>query len=113
MRKIQRISRKRHREDRIVDTSLCHSEEVVKFRKLLGLTTREFGRVFEFSQTSLNALERGKISGKDVLKRLEIIMKFPSVALNYLVLNQGCLAYDKWVVASEQLKERARSSDIS
>jgi len=88
-------------------------EEVVKFRKLLGLTTREFGRVFEFSQTSLNALERGKISGKDVLKRLEIIMKFPSVALNYLVLNQGCLAYDKWVVASEQLKKRARSSDNS
>ena len=33
-------------------------EDVMKFRELLGLTTREFATVFEFSQASLNAFER-------------------------------------------------------
>jgi HipA-like protein len=84
------------------------SEDLIKFRESLGLTTREFGKVFEFSQASLNALERGRTSGKDILKRLEILINFPAVALNFLILNSGCLAYDKWIAASEQLKKREK-----
>jgi len=80
-------------------------EDLIKFRESLGLTTREFGKVFEFSQPSLNALERGRTSGKDILKRLEILIHYPDVALDLLNLNRGCLVPDKWIAAAEQLKK--------
>lgn len=80
-------------------------EDLIKFRESLGLTTREFAKAFEFSQPSLNALERGRTSGKDILKRLEILLNFPAVALDLLILNSGCLVYDKWIAAVAQLKK--------
>src|SRR3990167_7969123 len=58
-----------------------HSKDIVEFRNMLGLTTREFASVFEFSQSSLNALERGRRKGVETLKRLEILLHFPKVAL--------------------------------
>lgn len=81
------------------------AQDVIKFRSALGLTTREFAKVFELSQTSLNAFERGRVSGKDILKRLEIILNFPEVALNLLKLNSGYLAYEKWAAATDYLKK--------
>jgi HipA-like protein len=80
-------------------------EDLIKFRESLGLTTREFAKVFEFSQPSLNALERGRTSGKDILKRLEILLNFPDVTLDLLILNSGYLIYDKWIDAVKQLKK--------
>jgi HipA-like protein len=80
------------------------NEDVIKFRKSLGLTTREFAAVFEFSQTSLNALERNRILGSEILKRLEIILNFPSVALDFLQINGGHLIYEKWIKATNKLK---------
>ena len=71
---------------------------------MLGLTTREFASVFEFSQNSLNALERGRITGNEILKRLEILLHFPSVTLYFLLVNSGYLIHEKWVFATEKLK---------
>lgn len=85
-------------------------EDLRKFRKFLGLTTREFATVFEFSQTSLNAFEKGRTSGKDILKRLEILLNFPAVSLDLLFVNSGYLVYEKWNNAVEKLKERSKSS---
>lgn len=84
--------------------------DLIKFREFLGLTTREFAAVFEFSHTSLNAFERGKTSGKDILKRLEILLNFPVVALDLLFVNSGLLVYEKWSNATEKLKERAKNT---
>ena len=84
-------------------------EDLKKFRELLGLTTREFAMVFQFSQTSLNAFERGRTSGKDILKRLEILLKFPAVSLDLLFVNQGYLVYKKWSNATEKLTEMAKN----
>lgn len=80
------------------------TEDVIKFRKLLGLTTREFAAVFEFSQSSLNALERNRILGSEILKRIEIIFNFPNVALDFLLINGGHLTYEKWIKATNELK---------
>jgi HipA-like protein len=88
-------------------------EDLIKFRESLGLTTREFGKVFEFSQPSLNALERGRTSGKDVLKRVEILINFPDVGLDFLLLNSGCLVHDKWIAAVKQLKKRGKSDLVA
>lgn len=84
------------------------TEDVIKFRESLGLTTREFSAIFEFSQSSLNALERNRILGSEILKRLEIILNFPSVALDFLFINGGHLIYEKWVKATDKLKEQQK-----
>lgn len=86
-------------------------EELIKFRQLLNLTTREFAKIFELSQSSLNALEKKRALGKDLLKRLEIILKFPSVALYFLIVNGGMLIYDKMNNATRVLQELARKSE--
>lgn len=86
-------------------------EALIQFRRSLGLTTREFARVFEFSQASLNALERGRTSGKDILKRLEIFLNFPAVALDFLIVNSGCLSHEKWTEAVNYLKTQAIKKD--
>lgn len=78
--------------------------EVVKFREHLGLTTREFAAVFEFSQSTINALERNRIAGSEIQKRLEMILSFPEVALKYLFLNGGYLMSKKLKAATDALK---------
>lgn len=83
-------------------------EDLKNFRKFLGLTTREFATVFEFSHTSLNAFEKGRTSGKDILKRLEILLNFPAVSLDLLLMNSGYLVYEKWNNAVEKLKEKSK-----
>lgn len=82
-------------------------QEIIKFRNMLGLTTREFAAVFEFSQDSLNALERGRRSGVEILKRLEILLYFPDVASYLLLVNRGYLTHEKWATASEKIKKLA------
>lgn len=81
------------------------SKDVIEFRKSLGLTTREFAHVFEFSQSSINALERGRHKGKDLLKRLELIVRFPETALYLLTLNGGILQSAKLRQAHTVLKQ--------
>lgn len=80
------------------------SEDVKKFRQSLGLTTREFAAVFEFSQATINALERGRIGGSEILKRMEILLNYPEVAVDLLKINGGALIHSKWVKALEAIK---------
>lgn len=82
-------------------------EDIVEFRNRLGLTTREFAAVFELSQNTLNSFERGRRGGVEILKRLEIILYFPNVALYFLTINSGYLAHEKWIIASAALKNSA------
>ncbi len=84
------------------------AEDVKTFRESLGLTTREFSAVFEFSQSSLNSLERNRILGIEILKRLEIILNFPNVALDFLLINGGYLIYEKWITAKNKLQDISR-----
>lgn len=86
------------------------AQDVISFRESLGLTTREFSDVFEFSQSSLNALERNRILGNEILKRLEIILNFPKVAMEFLLINGGHLTYEKWIMANNKLKVIDRRS---
>jgi len=83
-------------------------EDLKNFREFLGLTTREFARVFEFSHTSLNAFEKGRTFGKDILKRLEILLNFPEVSSDLLFVNSGHLVYEKSINIIEKLKERVK-----
>lgn len=80
-------------------------EDLLNFRESLGLSSREFAAVFEFSQTSLNAFERNRILGSEILKRLEILINFPAVSAHLLFLNGGCLIHEKWKKALHALKK--------
>ncbi|MBT3393685.1 MAG: hypothetical protein HN411_01060 [Waddliaceae bacterium] len=82
------------------------SQNLIDFRNSLNLTTREFAQVFEFSQASLNAFETNKTSGKNIVKRLEMIILFPSVALYLLKINSGVLIYQKRINAINEIKKR-------
>ncbi|MBS0616098.1 MAG: HipA N-terminal domain-containing protein [Verrucomicrobia bacterium] len=79
-------------------------QDVIEFRKSLNFSTREFAQIFEISQTALNALERKRSSGKDLLKRLEIIVRFPSIAIFFISINGGILPSEKREAALEFLK---------
>lgn len=77
--------------------------DLIKYREYLGLTSREFAAVFEFSQSRLSAFERGHISGSEISKRLETIMNFPDVARELLRLNGGYLMHEKLRAAKNHL----------
>ena len=82
------------------------AKNLIEFRQFLGLTTREFASVFEFSQSSLNAFERQRSPGKDILKRIEILLDFHEVALEFLLLNRGYITHEKWIKAVESIKTK-------
>ena len=65
------------------------------FREMLNLTAREFAVCFSISLASLNRIETGKATGKEILKRLEIYIKFPEVALFEFQRNSGKIHLQK------------------
>lgn len=83
------------------------SHDIVKFRKSLGLTTREFANIFELSQSSLNAIECDRTSGKETLKKLEVIIQFPVVALHFLLINGGFISNEKMSNSIKVLSEKS------
>ncbi len=66
-----------------------------KFREKLDLTTREFATCFEITQSALVNIELGKVSGKEILKRIEIYASFPEVAISQLKIAGGGLHAEK------------------
>lgn len=59
-------------------------EDLKKFRKGLGLSTRDFAEGFGISHASIVRIENKKTSGADVLKLLDILHKFPDAAAYYV-----------------------------
>ena len=57
------------------------NESLKIFRQQLELSTRNFALLFSTSPAVLNKIEKGRNSGKELLKRLEIYADFPEVAL--------------------------------
>ncbi len=92
---------------------LFHTKDIINFRKSLNFSTREFSYIFEISQSALNALERKRSSGKDLIKKLELIIKFPQVALYLLILNGGILSFKKYQKAALTLKNSMAKTRIA
>jgi HipA-like protein len=58
-----------------------NSQDIIDYRKKLHLTIREFSELFDFSVSTIYRIENNKTTGKDALKRLELYLKFPEIAL--------------------------------
>lgn len=78
---------------------------VLAFRKWLNLTQREFANCFDVARSSLNKIEQMGESGKEIMKRLEIYVKFPKVALEQLQKKGGILSSKKRAIAKNKLKK--------
>lgn len=57
------------------------SDEIVKFRKNLGLTRNELSIAFDIKEQTLQRLELKRSTDQNTLKLIEIYLKFPEVAL--------------------------------
>ncbi len=82
------------------------SNDIIKYRKHLHLTVREFCELFDIATSTLHRIEKNKTSGKDTLKRLEIYLHFPKVAL-YEIMKNG----DKINETKRNLVEKILQSD--
>lgn len=94
----------------VITTSITN-EDIIKFRKKLNLSVREFSDIFDFSPTTINRLEKKITSGKDALKRFEIYFYFPEVALyevnkNRFKINDEKSKYVENFLISKQLKNK-------
>lgn len=72
------------------------SEDAADFRHGLDLSLREFGLLFDFSPYTIQKIEAGKESGRDVLKRMEIYARFPKVAWFEMKRNSARMHTDVW-----------------
>lgn len=60
--------------------------EITKLREQLQITQHDLARAFDISKTTLQRIEAGVSKDLNTLKRLQILFKFPSVALWQLKL---------------------------
>jgi HipA-like protein len=66
-------------------------EDLKKFRKELGISTRNFGLCFGISQATIVRIENEQASGAEVLRFLEIFYHFPEAAAYYVEKYGGAL----------------------
>lgn len=89
---------------------LCNEEfpatELLVFRKRLGLSVRDFAACFDFSPSAITRVELGQESGREVLKRAEIYVRFPSVALFQLERRGGALHANKYQHIATELQRQ-------
>lgn len=64
------------------------ADDLKNYRIKLGLSTRDFALCFGFSQATIVRIENRQSSGEEVLKLIEILSKFPEVAL-YTILRKA------------------------
>lgn len=78
---------------------LVHEEfshlQLLEFRKSLKLTVREFAACFDFSPAAITRVEKGQSSGQEILKRVELYVQFPEVAMFQLRRRSGVLHTQK------------------
>lgn len=87
------------------------AQELKVFRQELGLTTREFAIGFAIGTKTLVSIENGHSSGRDVMKRLELYIRFPDVALFEFRRNCAAIHRDKRKVVERILSERKAKSE--
>ncbi len=87
------------------------ADDLKEYRSSLGLTLREFAQLFDMSYSNLQKIESHQVSGKDILKRIEIYQKFPNVALYEVFKNAAVLHADKKTQVIKVLKNNFKQSN--
>ena len=87
-------------------------EALKEYRTAIGLSIREFASLFDISASSLNRIEKGTASGRDVMKRIEIYVAFPDVALFEINRNRPYAHRDTFRTAETYLKNLSVKDNI-
>ncbi len=87
-----------------------NAEDFRNFRKMLNLTVKEFSICFGFSPAAITRVELGQSSGREILKRAEIYVNYPQVALDQIQRNGGILHTKKRLKVESFLR---KSSEIN
>ncbi len=85
---------------------LLGAQALKAFRQELGLTTREFAIGFAIGAKTLISIENGRTGGRDAMKRLELYIRFPEVALFEFRRNCAAIHRDKRKQVERILSER-------
>ncbi len=72
-----------------VQENIITSKHLKDFRHRLNLSMRDFANLFDISLSTIQRIENDKTSGKEVLKRLELYIKFPEVARYEILKNKA------------------------
>ena len=88
------------------------SEDVKFFRDELNLTTKEFSVAFVISEKTLISLEKGESKGRDIMRRLELYIRFPRVALFEFRRNAARIHRDKQRFVEQVLSRKIKESEI-
>lgn len=78
------------------------------FRQELGLTTREFAIGFAIGTKTLISIENEHSGGREIMKRLELYIRFPEVALFEFQKNCAAIHRDKRKQVERILSQRNR-----
>jgi HipA-like protein len=79
-------------------------KDLAKYRHKLDLTIREFAAAFDISNATIQNIEKGKSSGKDILKRVAIYHNFPIIALHEIE-KSAKLHYKKKLALIKKLRQ--------
>lgn len=74
------------------------------YRRELGMTVREFCRVFEFSAATLRKFEKGQRTSRDAVIRIKTYYFFPQAALLQLNERSKYLHRDKYLKVREIIR---------
>jgi len=88
---------------------VVNSTEVAQFRKLLGLSIRDFAVAFDLSTASVLKLEKGSAQGSELLERIELYILFPETAIYELEKNKAKLHHSRYQLTLAKLKDRSKS----
>lgn len=80
----------------LVEENYFGPEDAAELRAGLGLSLREFARLFDFSPFIIQKIESGKQTGRDVLKRMELYVCFPEAAWFEMNRNRAKLHTNQW-----------------
>jgi HipA-like protein len=72
----------------VFNNSFSH-EDIKKFRESLGISIHEWAAAFDFNPPTLQRLESGKKSDLGTIRRAQIYLEFPKVAMWQLEMNSG------------------------
>lgn len=84
------------------------AEDLRLFREELKLTTKEFSIGFAIAEKTLISIEEGHSKGRDVMKRLELYIQFPTVALFEFQRNCAQIHRDKRRIVEQVLNQKIK-----
>jgi HipA-like protein len=85
-------------------------ENLKKFRESIGISIHEWAAAFDFNPATLQRLESGKKSDLGTIRRAQIYLEFPTVAMWQLEMNVGKIHVETFQKLWSYFEKKAKKS---